>query len=79
MDPLQQQIANLVDEILPAKNMQQRLERLGSKYWRYEDIAEIAIQARNHINTLENEIYQLRMVTEQMRGEMHVLRMELKQ
>ena len=32
MDPLQQQIANLVDEILPAKNMQQRLERLGSKF-----------------------------------------------
>ena len=79
MDPLQQQIANLVGEILPAKNMQQSLERLGSKYWRYEDIAEIAIQARNHINPLEKEIYQLRMVNEQMRGEMHVLRMELQQ
>ena len=79
MDALQKAMADLVDEILPAKNMQERLERLGNKYYRHEDIAELAIQARNHINTLENEIYQLRMISEQLRGEMHVLRMELQQ
>ena len=79
MDALKKAMADLVDEILPAKNMQERLERLGSKYYRHEDVAELAIQARNHINILENEIYQLRMIIDQMRGEMHVLRMELQQ